>query len=91
MYQDPYPLPEMLRLKLGSLEINRPKRGMHCWDAPLPATPYLYGRIELRGDSLKQGFRPCAGPIDGFSGFRLVEEWKELQRRTSESQNKKSP
>jgi len=91
VYQDPYPFPEMIRLRLGNLEINRPKRGMHCWDSPLPATPFLYSRIEMRGDSLKQGFRPCSGPIDGFSGFRLAEEWKELQSKTSKSQNKKSP
>ena len=91
IYQDPYPLPEMLRLRLGNLEINRPKRGMHCWDASLPATPYLYNRIEMRGDSLKQGFRTCAGPIDGFSGFRLVEEWKEAQEKLKESGIKKAP
>jgi hypothetical protein len=91
VYQDPYPLPEMLRLRLGSLEINRPKRGMHCWDAPLPATPFLYSRIELRGDSLKQGFRTCSGPIDGFSGFRLQEEWKEAQQKAKEPELKKIP
>ena len=85
VYQNPYPLPEMLHLRLGNLQINRPKRGMHCWDANIPATPYLYSRVEMRGDTLKQGFRTFVGPIDGFSGFRLVEEWQQAQRKSEES------
>jgi hypothetical protein len=90
VYQDPYPFPEMIRLRLGNLEINRPKRGMHCWDSPLPATPFLYNRIQMRGETLKQGFRSCSGPIDGFSGFRLQEEWKESQQKSNDPEIKKT-
>jgi len=91
VYQDSYPAPEMLRLRLGNMEINRPKRGMHCWDSPLPSTPFLYNRIEMRGETLKQGFRSCSGSIDGFSGFRLQEEWKEAQQKAKEPELKKIP
>lgn len=88
IYQAPYPMPEMLHLKLGNLEINRPKRYMHCWDMPLPATPYLYSRIEARGSELKHGFRVCDGSVEGFSGSRIAEEWKETQLQSKKETEK---
>jgi hypothetical protein len=78
--QDPYPTQKMLHLKLGALEILRPDHGMHCWDSFLPATPFLQKRIEMRGASLRDGFRICEGSVEGFSGYRLQDEWNEMQK-----------
>ena len=77
--QSPYPAVETLALPLGALQLYRPKTGQHCWDVPLPCTPYLYRRIEARGPSLAAGFRVVPGSVGDFDGSRLAREWEEQQ------------
>lgn len=75
IHQTPYPEVPVARFDLGGLPIYRPVTGQHCWDAPLPCTPYLYRRIQARGRSLADGFRAVPGPVEAFDGRRLAEEW----------------
>ncbi|RYU56718.1 hypothetical protein EWI61_14370 [Methylolobus aquaticus] len=79
VYQTPYPSVETLLFPLGGLQIYRPATGQHCWDAPLPCTPYLYRRIEARGPGLAAGFRVVPGSLGDFDGSRLAREWEAQQ------------
>lgn len=79
LFQDPYPVVETRLFPLAGLSIHRPLTGQHCWDAPLPCTPYLYRRIEGRGATLASGFRTVTGSVEAFDGRRLEEEWKQQQ------------
>jgi hypothetical protein len=85
VYQDPYPNPELLQFTLGGMKLYRPATGMHCWDSPLPATPFLYNRIEMRGYSLRDGFRAIDGSVGDFPGTRLANEWKTAQEKQKKS------
>lgn len=81
IFQDPYPSVAMRLFQLGDLKLWRVAKGMRCWDASLPSTPFLHTRIEQRGKDLASGFRPCIGPVGDFSGARLAEEYQEALAR----------
>lgn len=87
VFQDAYPDIPIRLFRLGDLPIYRPVTGQHCWDAPLPCTPYIYRRIEKRGTALSAGFRAIPGPVEDFDGSRLAEEWRrqQAQQHTPES------
>jgi hypothetical protein len=87
VFQAPYPVVETPRFLLGSLQLYRPMTGQHCWDAPIPCTPYLYRRIEARGPGLAAGFRAVPGSVGDFDGSRLAKEW-EAQQATSKAGSK---
>ncbi|BAC91273.1 LIC_10190 family membrane protein [Gloeobacter violaceus] len=77
-HQVGYPKIETLLLPMRNAWIYRPLTGQLCWHAPLPCTPYLYGRIELRDGSLQGGFRARpedqTTPLGDFDGRRLERE-----------------
>jgi hypothetical protein len=80
-FQDAYPEVPIQLFRLGDLALYRPLTGQHCWDAPLPCTPYVYRRIAQRGTSLADGFHVVPGPVGDFDGSRLAEEWRQQQAR----------
>ncbi len=43
--------------RLNRIIIYYPDRGDQCFDQPLPCTPYPNSRLEMRGESLQDGFR----------------------------------
>jgi hypothetical protein len=90
-FQDPYPKEQMLHLSIGSLQLWRPNHGMRCWDAEVPATPFVYHRIELRGKNLHSGFRVCDGSVEQFSGMRLSEEYQEALKNQNAVNRRKTP
>lgn len=90
VFQDPYPAVEMKQFHLGNLPLWRVTTGMRCWDAPLPSTPFLYRRIELRGHELSSGFRVCEGSVEDFSGMRLAREYQEAMERRKLERSKAS-
>jgi hypothetical protein len=52
-----YPREELSSKRIGTVVIFSPRGTDHCWDAPLPCTPILNGRLRARGDDLQSGFR----------------------------------
>jgi hypothetical protein len=52
-----YPREELSSKRIGKITIFSPSGTDRCWDAPLPCTPILNGRLRARGDDLQSGFR----------------------------------
>jgi len=55
----PMPFPEVSvqAVQQGSVTLYRPENGDQCWLAAFPCAPALEANLELRGRSLRQGFR----------------------------------
>ncbi len=62
-----YPVPEELRtVHLDGLAVQVPVTNDQCWHAPFPCTPFPNPRLELRGATLRRGFRlHQLGAVDG--------------------------
>jgi hypothetical protein len=52
-----YPKPIVHQQVVDGLSVYVPDRGEHCWDAPLPCTPYPQSGFLSRGSTLQEGFR----------------------------------
>ncbi|MHC1705882.1 MAG: hypothetical protein AB9842_00020 [Bacteroidales bacterium] len=52
-----FPTTSMDTRQLNGISINIPVKGVNCYDYPIPCSPALSERLELRGASVKQGFR----------------------------------
>ena len=53
-----YPTAELeKKLMIPNQEVYITLQGDQCWDSPLPCSPYYDSRLEMRGETLKEGFR----------------------------------
>jgi hypothetical protein len=53
----PYPVVKTETVKLGEINIEIPVEGDQCWANPLPCSPYIKKGLQIRGYSLREGFR----------------------------------
>jgi hypothetical protein len=54
---EPIPTAELKQLETKSgIKVWLPVEGDQCWNSPLPATPYYKHNLDLRGDSIQEGF-----------------------------------
>ena len=55
----PAPYPEIVaqRHALNGQGFYTPISGDQCWYAPFPCAPYLDSKLELRGETMEDGFR----------------------------------
>jgi hypothetical protein len=52
-----YPRIETILFKIGDESIYRPLQSDQCWNSSFPCTPYTNKNLQLRGRSLRDGFK----------------------------------